>query len=361
FACGMCNGFRIYNTEPLKEKERQDFPGESGSGGAMGGVRLIEMLYRCNYVGLAFSNNPKYPPNKAVIWDDVKKKFVIEMEFASEVLAIRLRREKIVIGLHTAVKVFTFTQPPSLLHVFESSPNPHGLIALCPSSDRQLLAFPGHSSGSVALADLGQPDRPKGQSANLLHAHEGRLAALSMNSRGTLLATASEKGTLIRVFQLPQQQQQQPQLLHELRRGSQPARVYCVTFSSDSGLLCAASDRGTVHVFRLDYNDQQLSQRASGESQQQQHHALEASPATAAASVAKFFSQVTSVARLPIQPGVPTVCAFGQDSLGRTCSLIAITASGNYLKFKLGPGSISDQVHREVYTNYLDMTQDSNN
>uniref|UniRef100_A0A1I8GAV9 WD repeat domain phosphoinositide-interacting protein 3 n=1 Tax=Macrostomum lignano TaxID=282301 RepID=A0A1I8GAV9_9PLAT len=289
----MCNGFRIYNTEPLKEKERQDFPGESGSGGAMGGVRLIEMLYRCNYVGLAFSNNPKYPPNKAVIWDDVKK--------------------KIVIGLHTAVKVFTFTQPPSLLHVFESSPNPHGLIALCPSSDRQLLAFPGHSSGSVALADLGQPDRPKGQSANLLHAHEGRLAALSMNSRGTF------------------------------------------------GLLCAASDRGTVHVFRLDYNDQQLSQRASGESQQQQHHALEASPATAAASVAKFFSQVTSVARLPIQPGVPTVCAFGQDSLGRTCSLIAITASGNYLKFKLGPGSISDQVHREVYTNYLDMTQDSNN
>uniref|UniRef100_A0A1I8GXV0 BCAS3 domain-containing protein n=1 Tax=Macrostomum lignano TaxID=282301 RepID=A0A1I8GXV0_9PLAT len=264
----MCNGFRIYNTEPLKEKERQDFPGESGSGGAMGGVRLIEMLYRCNYVGLAFSNNPKYPPNKAVIWDDVKK--------------------KIVIGLHTAVKVFTFTQPPSLLHVFESSPNPHGLIALCPSSDRQLLAFPGHSSGSVALADLGQPDRPKGQSANLLHAHEGRLAALSMNSRGTF-------------------------------------------------------------------------QRASGESQQQQHHALEASPATAAASVAKFFSQVTSVARLPIQPGVPTVCAFGQDSLGRTCSLIAITASGNYLKFKLGPGSISDQVHREVYTNYLDMTQDSNN
>ena len=64
---------------------------------------------------------------------------------------------------------------------------------------------------------------------------------------GTRLATASEKGTLIRVFDVAN-----GNLLSELRRGSAPATIYCINFNATSSLLCVASDHGTIHIFSLE-------------------------------------------------------------------------------------------------------------
>lgn len=301
FCVGTKTGFIVYNTDPLREKEHQDW---SDSGG--GGIRFLEMLFRCNYLALVGGGDlPRYPPNKVYIWDDLKKKTVIDLEFSTEVKCVRLRRDRIVVVLEQAIKVFTFTSSPTQLHVYDTRNNPRGLCSLSPSSSNSLLAFPGQKCGQVQLVDLAGTDR----SPLNINAHDSELVALTLNVQGTRLATASIKGTLIRVFDVSS-----GSLVSELRRGSNTAAIYCINFNADSSLLCVSSDHGTIHIFSLE----------EGAGARNRLSTLAAS----ASFLPKYFSSEWSFSRIEVPGGTRCICAFSQDN-----SVIAICADGSYHKF----------------------------
>lgn len=134
------------------------------------------------------------------------------------------------------------------------------IVALSPSSDNSYLAYPSTVPSSTN-ANLAQPSQttPTQQSgdvylfstrsltvANIIQAHKAPISFLSINSTGTILATASDKGTVIRVWSIPGAEK-----LYQFRRGTREARIYSMNFNLVSTLLAVSSAHDTVHIFKL--------------------------------------------------------------------------------------------------------------
>lgn len=117
-----------------------------------------------------------------VIWDDVKQKAVITLEFRTSVLRVRLSKSHIVVALLNSVHVFAFSTPPHKVSVFETSDNPLGLVCL----GNKLLAFPGRSPGQVQVVEL------ETGNVSIIPAHSSALRAMVLSPDGQVLATASE-------------------------------------------------------------------------------------------------------------------------------------------------------------------------
>ena len=232
FAAGTSNGFIIYNTDPFRETFRRIF--------STGGIGIVEMLFRCNLIAIVGGGrNPRYPTNKVMIWDDHQNKCIGELMFRSEVYAVRLRRDRIVVVLHAKVYVYRFSDL-KLLDQIATVPNPKGLVALCPEPAHNVLAVPALSKGSirVELYDISK--------ATIIKAHDSDLACFSLSADGSKIASASDKGTLIRLWDC-----HTGDGLRELRRGMDRAEIYCIAFDPLTTHLACSSDKGTVHIFSL--------------------------------------------------------------------------------------------------------------
>lgn len=178
-------------------------------------------------------------------------------------LAVRLNRKRLAVVLEEEIYLYDISNM-SLLHTIATSPNPSAICALSPSSENCYIAYPlpkprddtggkppAHApplstyvpptSGEVLIFDTLTM-----KAVNVIEAHRSPLCCIALNSEGTMLATASETGTIIRVFSVPKGEK-----LFQFRRGTYPSTIYSMSFNLSSTLLCVSSTSDTVHIFRL--------------------------------------------------------------------------------------------------------------
>lgn len=154
---------------------------------------------------------------------------------------------RMVVVLKNKIYLYTLDRRPRQLQVIETIENPMGIAAISSDQDNDhfWLAYPGLQVGQICLMRITAAG-DTGASSLVIAAHKSPVAALALNRSGTLLASASEKGTLVRIHEV-----RSGRLRYELRRGADRALIYDIVFNGDSSLVAVSSDKGTVHIFSL--------------------------------------------------------------------------------------------------------------
>ncbi|KAI8971305.1 WD40 repeat-like protein [Trametes punicea] len=255
FTCisvGTRKGYSITNCDPFGRVYTMN-------DGARG---IVEMLFCTSLLALVgAADHPHLSPRKLQIVNTKRQSMICELLFPSSILAVKMNRKTLVIVLEVEIYIYDISNM-KLLHVIETTPNPNAIIALSPSADNSYLAYPSPVPSPALAKSAAQEPTPTTSApstgdvllfstrsltvANVIQAHKSPISFLSINSTGTMLATASEKGTVIRVWSIPGAEK-----LYQFRRGTREARIYSINFNLVSTLLVVSSAHDTVHIFKL--------------------------------------------------------------------------------------------------------------
>ncbi|TKR63312.1 hypothetical protein L596_027156 [Steinernema carpocapsae] len=115
-------------------------------------------------------------------------------------------------------------------------------IADLSQDEASVVAYPSSTQGEIRVFDA----------INLKHLkplriHQSSIARFSLSPDGSLLASASKKGTVIRVADV-----QKGEILYSFCRSLvKEAQIYSLVFSQDKEFLSSSSETGTLHLFHL--------------------------------------------------------------------------------------------------------------
>ena len=236
FCVGTENGFMVYNTYPLKLACRRE----------MGwGISIIEMLNRSNIIALVGGgNSPKFDENKVVIWDDSQCKISVEISLTYQVYNVKLKKEKIFIIGETEIGVFNFGNNYLKIDSINTCQNKKGIFGISLDPKLYIISYP-IDIGKIAIKnyDIKENENYK---IKEIKAHQSEIVSLVLNRDGSLIASASKQGTIIRIYQIVD-----GVLIQELRRGSKSSEIYSLIFDYKSQYIACSSNKGTIHIFNV--------------------------------------------------------------------------------------------------------------
>lgn len=235
FSVGTESGFKIINTFPFLDLYYRDMKG---------GIGIVEMLYNTNILALVGGGkNPKYPLNELNLWDEEKGEEIGKIKMNKEILNVKLKDNKIYIV--TSEKIYLFDFNLNLIDSLESK-NSLGLISVCRKED--MIAYPDRKlEGYIRIKNYDK------KLYYYFFAHRTPLSCLFLNQEGTLIATSSLKGTLIRIYNVSN-----GILIKEVRRGTENSFINYIAFDPTQKYLAVNSDRKTIHIFFLGNNNNEI-------------------------------------------------------------------------------------------------------
>ncbi|GKT13252.1 autophagy-related protein 18a [Aduncisulcus paluster] len=233
---GTKNGYCIYNLKPFESLVKTGFLDSS--------IGIIEVLDRSNMLCLVGEKDcSRFPSNQVTFWSDEGMYSIGEIAVGKEITGVKLRKDFIFLATLERISVFNFAYLSPVID-YDTYDNPTGLMAVSSSVGYVTLVYPDTEQGWIRISQLSGSAKPEEKPIRL-RAHDGPIACLAVSNCGAYVATASLKGTIIRIFNAKSLK------LRELRRGTDDANISSMAFSPSASYLCVCSDSKTIHIFDL--------------------------------------------------------------------------------------------------------------
>ena len=263
-----------------------------------------------------------------MIWDDNKTRVISEFKFTTPVKNVKLRQDRIFIVLEQKIFVFDF-KTFQQLDIVDTSDNPNGTFALNTDPNLTVIAYPADMGTSTdEVVGYVKIKSYETNINSLIRAHQSKIGFLALNHDGSLLATASEKGTIIRLFETSS-----GNFLQEVRRGRDKTVINHLCFNINGLLLAATSSKGTVHIWSLKECSQKLGNNNNRDEQANNnlpHNKVSLFKGLPYFVSGGFFKSEWSFAQVRIDDTTKAICCFTEDNY-----ILVITQGGWYYKARI--------------------------
>ncbi|XP_048870865.1 WD repeat domain phosphoinositide-interacting protein 1 isoform X1 [Brienomyrus brachyistius] len=233
-AVGTKKGYKLFSVTSI---DRLDLIHESAD---TPDVYIVERLFSSSLVVVV----SLAVPCRMNVYHFKKGTEICNYSYSNNILAVRLNRQRLIVCLEESIYIHNIKDMKLLKTLLNTPSNPAGLCALSNNHSNSYLVYPG----STTIGEITVYDANNLSTVTTIAAHDSPLAAVTFNASGTKLASASERGTVIRVFGIPDGAR-----LFEFRRGMKRyVSISSLSFSADAQFLCASSNTETVHIFKLE-------------------------------------------------------------------------------------------------------------
>ena len=297
------------------------------------------MLFKTNILALVTSDENIH---KLIMWDDNQSKVLCEFKFNYKILNVKLSKDKIIVICRAQIFIFNLNNFKEIDKI-ETGDNPYGAVALSAKEDQALLAYPDKEDEKKAEKGLVKiKNFEKSKDLNI-KAHQNKIAYLLLSHDNRVIASASEKGTLIPIFNT-----ENGNLLQELRRGKDKVDIKYICFELNLKYIAASSNKGTIHIWSLSNTLKKLNNKESKESECKENNLIENQssnfkwlPNYLGGLGAQFFNGEWSFDQIRnIEP--KSIFCFGNEN-----TIIIVSSNGKYYNFQIEEKSGNKKTWKE--------------
>jgi WD40 repeat protein len=224
------------------------------------------MLNKSNITALVGGGNtPKFSKNKIIIYDNHQELVVSQIRFNSDIINVKIRTDSIIGLISNRIYILNINTLEIVDEIEIDIINNH-LYGISYIHSVLILAFPQNKSkGKIQIEKYCISTKiNKKIKTEIVNAHESNVVYLAVNNNGTLLASASEKGPHIRLFDTSN-----GALLAELKKGKNGTMTH-ISFEQNNEYIGYTNNIGKIYIYDINKVKKFISSQENGKNDKKQ-------------------------------------------------------------------------------------------